>query len=314
MNIAVIIKKGNPMTAAELPYLDFDLSAAPKVRFSYASQNDSILKRVIIRSIECATGQRRLRRAYTNWLRSEPHAETIFSAGLRLLGITVEVEGAKPTSELRKGPLLIIANHPFGVADGLAIGDLATKLRSDVKIMTHSLLCQPPEAAKHLLPVDFGASREAKLRSAHTRKAAVKWLEDGHCLVIFPAGGVATRHRPFDNRALDLPWHPFTARLAAVAGARVLPLYFHGENSTLFHLASHSWYPLRAALFFRETLRQAGRTLKVSFGEAVKTEDLPHAQGKARVVQHLRTSTFAMSNGSTNEAAQDFQWPGKPKF
>jgi putative hemolysin len=58
---------------------------------------------------------------------------------------------------LRNGPLLIIANHPFGVADGLAIGDIATQLRNDVKIMTHSLLCQPPEAAQYLLPVDFGA-------------------------------------------------------------------------------------------------------------------------------------------------------------
>jgi putative hemolysin len=302
------------MTAANLPRLHFDLSSTPAVRFSYASQSDPFLKRAVIRGIEAATGQIKLRKAYSNWTLTSGRSETIFAAGLRLLGIKIETAGAKPDEALRSGPLLIIANHPFGVADGLAIGDIATQLRNDVKIMTHSLLCQPPEAAQYLLPVDFGRSSASQRRSAATRKAAVDWLEAGHCLVIFPAGGVATRPKPFKSKALDLPWHPFTARLAAVVGARVLPLYFHGENSTMFHLASHSWYPLRAALFFRETLRHAGRTMKVSFGAAIATENLPHANGKTSVVQHLRNSTFALAEGSTKEAAQDFYWPGKPRF
>jgi putative hemolysin len=302
------------MTTAEIPCLDFDLSATPAVRFSYASQNDPLLKRAVIRGIEAATGQIKLRKAYSNWTLTSGRSETIFAAGLRLLGIKIETLGTKPSDALRQGPLLIIANHPYGVADGLAIGDIATQLRSDVKIMTHSLLCQPPEAAQYLLPVDFGSTKAAQRRSALTRKAAVEWLEAGHCLVIFPAGGVATRPKPLKSKALDLPWHPFTARLASVAGARVLPMYFHGENSTLFHIASHSWYPLRAALFFRETLRQAGRTLKVSFGEAIASENLPHASGKSSVVQHLRNSTFALANGSTKELGLDFYWPGKPKF
>lgn len=302
------------MTTAELPYLDFDLATASKVRFSYASQTDSFLKRTVIRGIEVATGQVKLRKAYSNWIQTPARSETIFAAGIRLLGIKVEKAGTIPDEALRQGPLLIIANHPFGVADGLAIGDIATKLRSDVKIMTHSLLCQPPEAAQYLLPIDFGPTRGAKQRSAATRKAAVKWLEDGHCLVIFPAGGVATRPRPLKSKALDLPWHPFTARLAAVAGARVLPLYFHGENSTLFHLASHSWYPLRAALFFRETLRQAGSTLRVSLGSAIASDSLPHAEGKGAVVKTLRDATFALADGGTANLAQDFYWPGKAKF
>lgn len=302
------------MTAAELPYLDFDLETSPKIRFSYASENDPLLKRTLIRGIEIATGQVKLRKAYTEWTQSSGRSETIFAAGLRLLGIKIETAGKTPAEELREGPLLVIANHPFGVADGLAIGDITTQLRNDVKIMTHSLLCQPPEAAQYLLPIDFGPSRDARQRSAVTRKEAVKWLEDGHCLVIFPAGGVATRPNPLKSQALDLPWHPFTARLAAVSGARILPMYFHGENSTLFHIASHSWYPLRAALFFRETLRQAGRTLKVTFGSAIPTESLPHADGKSSVVRHLRDRTFALADDGQTNPEQDFYWPGKPKF
>lgn len=302
------------MTSAELPCIAFDLHEKETVRFSYARPDDSLLRRTVVRAIEFATGQPKLRKAYANWCMSPTGSETIFAAGLRLLGINIDTTGAEPDPELRKGPLLVIANHPFGVADGLAIGDFATRLRGDVKIMSHSLLCQPPEAAKYLLPVDFGPTREARQRSAETRKAAVKWLQDGHCLVIFPAGGVATRPKPLDSKALDLPWHPFTARLAAVKGVRILPLYFHGENSTLFHIASHSWYPLRAALFFRETLRQAGRTVTVSIGDMINSETLSHAEGRATVVQQLRGLTFAMAGDTGSNLAQDFYWPGKPKF
>jgi putative hemolysin len=305
---------GHEMTTADLPYLDFDLAAPPPVRFSYASQNDPLVKRMVIRTIEAATGQFKLRKAYSNWSLTPEKSETIFAAGLRLLGIKIETSGEWPSADLRHGPLLIIANHPFGVADGLAIGDIATRIRGDVKIMTHSLLCQPPEASKYLLPVDFSAGRSAKLRSAATRKAAVQWLDEGHCLVIFPAGGVATRPAPLKSRALDLPWHPFTSRLAAVARVRILPMYFHGENSTLFHVASHCWYPLRAALFFRETLRLAGRSIKVSFSKPIAGEALPHGAGKQAVLQILRTTTFALDERSPVEAAKDFYWPRKPKF
>jgi putative hemolysin len=302
------------MSSAELPCLTFAMQDQPPVRFSYARNDEPLIRRVFIRAIELGTGQRKLRKAYTDWSLFPQGTETIFAAGLRLLGITLDTKGGTLDPTLRNGPLLIIANHPFGVADGLAIGDIATQLRRDVKIMTHSLLCQPPEAAKYLLPVDFGPTRAAKLRSAATRKAAVQWLEDGHCLVIFPAGGVATRPKPLDSKALDLPWHPFTARLAEVAGARILPLYFHGENSTLFHLASHSWYPLRAALFFRETLRQANKTITVSIGDIIHGNTLAHGDGRATVVQHLRALTFAQAGNNTANIADDFYWPGKAKF
>jgi putative hemolysin len=295
--------------AADLPLLNFDVLPQQQVRFSYSRPDDSLLKKAVIRGIELFTGQPQLKRAYKHWSLERSDRENIFSAGVNALGLELVYDANRFSQIPASGPLLVVANHPFGVADGLAIGALMTRVRDDVKIMTHSLLCQPPEAANYLLPVDFGGTRAAKLRSADTRSKAVDWLEGGHCLIIFPAGGVATRQKPISGRALDLPWHTFAARLASVNGARVLPLYFPGENSTLFHLASHSWYPLRAALLFRETMRRTGRALNIAIGAPIDGAELRKLGSREAIVRHLRSVTFALQGSNAAELSREYVWP-----
>lgn len=293
---------------AELPLIDFDFSDVESVRFSYSRPDDPKLKKALICAIEKLSGQRFFKKTYLEWSSRSSPRENIFAAGVRLLGLGLQCEAEALSAIPAQGPLLVVANHPFGVADGLALGDLITRVRPDTKIMTHSLLCQPPEAARFLLPVDFGGTPAARQRSARTRMDAVQWLKDGHCVALFPAGGVATRQKPLKGPALDLPWHPFVAKLAAVAGVRVQPVFFHGQNSTLFHLASHTYYPLRIALLFRETLRQLGQDIRVEIGAAVQGESLPHGAGKAAVAEALRAMTFALDATGTASAAT-YQWP-----
>ncbi len=294
--------------AAELPLIDFDFSLTEKIRFSYSRPEDPVLKKAVICGIEKLSGQGFFKRRYLEWSSRGHTSENIFAAGIRLLGIDLAHDPAALAAVPTRGPLLVVANHPYGVADGLALGDLVTRVRPDTKIMTHSLLCQPPEAQRFLLPVDFGKSSEARQRSARTRRDAVQWLRDGHCVALFPAGGVATRQKPTQGPALDLPWHPFVAKLAAVSGVQVLPLFFHGQNSTLFHLASHLSYPLRIALLFRETLRQLGETIRVEVGPTVAGESLPHGEGKDAVAAALRAITFGLDK-TGNSSVQAFDWP-----
>jgi putative hemolysin len=122
----------------------------------------------------------------------------------------------------RSGPVLFVANHPFGVVDGLLMGDLATRIRPDTKMMTHSLLCQVPEAREFLLPVDFGGTPEAVQTSAMTRRRCVEWLRGGHAVAVFPAGSVSTSVTPLVGPAVDAAWHPFAAKLALLPGVRKL--------------------------------------------------------------------------------------------
>ena len=157
--------------AAELPVIDFDFSLTEKIRFSYSRPEDPVLKKAIICGIEKLSGQGFFKRRYLEWSSRGHTSENIFAAGIRLLGVRLRFDEAALAAVPPRGPLLVVANHPFGVADGLALGDLVTRVRPDTKIMTHSLLCQPPEAQRFLLPVDFGKSNEARQRSARTRLA-----------------------------------------------------------------------------------------------------------------------------------------------
>lgn len=279
------------------------------VRFSYSRPEQHWFKRGLIRAIEMATGQPMLERFYRGWAAQPHEGENIFSAGVRLLGINI-ISNADAWADVpREGPLLVIANHPYGVIDGMALGHLMTRIRPDTKIMTHSLLCQPPQARPYLLPVDFGGTPEARQTSLLTRKRAQEWLAAGHCVAIFPAGSVSATQSPFGGVALDTPWYAFTAKLARQDGLKVLPLYFHGQNSMLFHMATHSYYPFRIALLFRESVRRMGTNLKVTVGAPIASEDLPHNQGREAVLKELRRRTYALSGFDHPGMERDFAWP-----
>ncbi len=246
--------------------------ASEGVRFSYSRPEDSWSKRLVIRAIEQLTGQPRLERLYRSWSAEKDHeGDTIFKAGLRLMDIRLDVNKQALLKAPTEGPLLIIANHPFGVVDGLAIMELALRIRPDVKMMVHSLLCQPPEAKDYLLPVDFGGTAQARQTSIATRRRTIDWLQREHCVVIFPAGGVSTSQSPWRGQAVDGTWHEFVAKLTRVQNLKVLPVYFHGENSRLFQILSHVHYSLRVALLFRESAKRIGSSIKATVGSVIDT-------------------------------------------
>jgi putative hemolysin len=209
----------------------------------------------------------------------------------------------------RSGPLLVLANHPFGILDGLLVGHLVATQRRDVKIMTHSLLCQPDEARDVLLPVDFGPGEEARRTSAETRRRAAEWLEQGHALIVFPAGSVSTAAGPFDRNAVDGAWHPFVGRLSQRRGVRTVVMFLHGQNSRLFQLASHASYPLRVALILRETAARVGGRIAVSVGAPMEAGDLPDGEGRAGLAAALRRLCYAQAGPGGPDAERVFVWP-----
>ena len=282
-------------------------SATPgEVRFSYSRPEDKFWKRFAIRSIERLTGQPQLEQLYQGWAANPPRGENIFAAALRLMRVRIVTNDEGWASAPKDGPLLIIANHPFGVVDGLAIMHMALKLRPDVKIMVHSLLCQPPEAQGYLLPVDFSGTAGARATSVATRRRTVDWLQRGHCVVIFPAGGVATAQKPLRGVAVDGAWHEFVARLARISELKILPVFFHGQNSRAFQLASHVNYALRIALLFRESVRRMGGSILATVGEVFDADTLPHGEGRKAVMKHLRRATYALGK---QDGVAEFLWP-----
>jgi putative hemolysin len=292
--------------------LSFDQAPiSPEVGFSYAHPGQSVFRRAVIRTVELLTGQPRLRRLYVDWVICDKRpGEPVFDAALRKLSITPNIRSGAANLALvpETGGLLLVANHPFGVVDGLAIGHIGMRLRGNVRVLTNSLLCRVPEIDPHLLPVDFSGTPEARRLTSDTRRRAAQLLAQGKVVAIFPAGGVSTANRPLKGRAVDAPWHPFVSRLATIPGVTTLPLHFSGQNSRLFQIASHASYPMRVALIFHETRRRMARPVDIAVGTPISADDLATVP-RDQIVTQLRRATMALASPALPDPDEHYIWP-----
>ena len=278
--------------------------------FTYSHPGMPRFRRGLIRAVERISGQPMLRSLYLDWAAAPPAGETVFDAALRLLRIEAEMRWHAPAAAVPKeGGLLLVANHPYGIVDGLALGQLGMRLRGNVQMLTNAVLCQPPEVSQHLLPIDFSGTAEARKASAQSRKLAAELLAAGKVVAMFPAGGIATANAPLRGRACDADWHAFMGRLATVPGVTVLPVFFHGQNSRLFQMASHLSYPMRLAMIFHETRRLMGRRLGMEIGAPVSSDAL-RVLPKGEVAAELRRHVMRLG-GMTDEV---FVWPTRVKW
>lgn len=289
---------------------DASFPAPSNPAFTYSHPGQSRFRRAVIRTVERLTGQPRLRSLYLDWAAAPSPGEPVFDAALRLLRISPERRWSVPAAHIpATGGLLIVANHPFGIVDGLALCQLAMQLRGNVQILTNAVLCQPAEVTPHLLPIDFSGTPQARKTSAQSRRLAIELLAAGKTVAMFPAGGISTANAPARWRAHDAEWHGFVARLATIPDVTTLPVHFAGQNSRLFQIASHLSYPLRVALVFHETRRLAGGTLRMTIGAPVKAADLL-ALPKEQIAPELRRRTMALG-GHKDEI---FLWPPHVKW
>lgn len=278
--------------------------------FTYSHPGQSPFRQHLIRMVERISGQPMLRNLYLDWAASPRPDEAVFDAALRLLKIDPRPEWHVPAASVPPtGGLLLVANHPFGIVDGLALGQLGMRLRGNVQIMTNRALCQPTEVTPHLLPVDFTGTAEGRRISANSRRLAADLLAEGKVVAVFPGGGIATANAPFRGRAFDSEWHSFVGRLATIRNVTTLPVFFGGQNSRLFHIASHLSYPLRVALVFHETRRLMGRHIDMRIGSPIRYDTLRNLP-KDAVAFELRRITMGL--GGIGDGT--FVWPPHVKW
>jgi len=193
----------------------------------------------------------------------------------------------------KQGPLVVVANHPFGGLEGVILGDIMVRARPDVRVLGNYLLQHITELSEWIIPVDPFGNRSSSLTNARSIKAAIRWVSGGGTLVTFPAGEVA--HFNW-GKITDPKWSPHVSAIIRHARADVLPVFFPGANSLLFQIAGLFHPRLRTALLPHELVNKGSKAINVYVGKVIpwkKLEDIPDNDA---VTDYLRSSTFFLQN------------------
>jgi putative hemolysin len=267
-----------------------------KYLFSYAAASDPPLKRSLIRLVERATGQPKLKRMYVANQRFPRADESFWQAAVRSLALDVRYDADALAAVPKTGPVVFVANHPYGVLDGIVMSWLVSKVRSDFVVLTHIVLTRAPEAAKFILPLDFSETDEAQRTNLASRAKARAQLERGGAVVVFPAGAISTAPDRLGRKpAVDARWQPFVSQLIQRSKAAVVPIWFGGQNGRLFQVASHLSLTLRLSLIFHEVRTRIGASLPVVVGAPIPFDSLAGVKDRQALADALRARVYALA-------------------
>jgi putative hemolysin len=218
---------------------------------------------------------------------------------LALLATRFEVSGSLESIPA-SGPLVVIANHPFGGIEGLYLYSLLAARRPDVRVLGTQLLARIEELAPVIIAVD-NISGRAAARNALALRRALRWVKSGGSLLVFPAGEVATVDAA-SRTVVDPAWHASIGRLVELSGANVVPVYVDGANSRFFHAAGFVHPRLRTALLPRELFNKKDRAIQVHVGSPVPAAMLAALGGGRQLLEHLRLRVYALAAGLARNA------------
>ena len=279
--------QGDGASLADKPY--------DRRRLSYSGTFDNPVQRKAIQAIELATGKLRLLSLIRRFeAMGVPEGQAFFDQALRVMGIDL----LTPDEEVRRipkdGPLVVCANHPHGLVDGMVLAALIGRVRQDYKILTRNLLTGVMEVEQFLIPVPFAHEADALAKNLEMRQAAMAHLSDGGCIVLFPSGVVAASATWWGD-AVEAEWNPFTAKMIQRSGAAVLPVRFPGRNSRAYQIANRVSATLRQGLLLHEVRHSLNRPQRPVVGHPIPPEDIAARAARPRAfMAWLRDHTLAL--------------------
>jgi putative hemolysin len=270
-------------------------TAASTRDISYAYSAASRGGRALIRLMENSTGRLGLIRRASGYEEDMRSGRSFFDVMADRYGLSLEITSGSLANIPRHGPVILIANHPYGILDGLMMGRMLSQARGDFRIVAHSVFRRAPDLGKHLLPISFDADKAALALNIQTRKTALDYLGQGGAIGIFPGGTVSTAARPF-SKPLDPVWRSFTARMIAKSDATVVPVYFDGHTSRMFQIASHLHSTLRMGLLIKEFRKRVDTPVRVAIGAPITRDILnPLSKDGKAMMDFLRKATYELS-------------------
>lgn len=276
------------------PYERTILTDTKLVRLTYVMAHDPLWRRLLIGTVEMMTGQRKLDRLYQDYQTQKTFGSNIWCDAVAQLKLNLMCNQNPASVIPKEGPLILVSNHPFGVLDGLSLCYLTSLVRADFKFLAHSTFKKIPEIAPFVLPVDFDGASSALRSNIETKRLAVSHVKSGGAIVIFPAGRVSTTTNPF-RKATDADWKLFCGSLIKKSEASVLPVFFSGQNSWLFHMASLIGETMRESLLMFEIVRRMNSDVHASIGELIDYKHLSELADKSDVLTYLRDRVYDLN-------------------
>ncbi|SDN88463.1 Putative hemolysin [Lutimaribacter pacificus] len=262
---------------------------------SYAHSAATRGGRAMIRVMENVTGRIGLIRRAAGYEHEVAAGRDFWQVMVDRYGLSLEVAGGSLSNIPANGPLILIANHPYGILDGLMMGHILSTVRGDFRILAHKVFRKAEDLDRIILPVNFDETRAAVQENLATRKEALRYLSNGGAIGIFPGGTVSTGARPF-SQPMDPGWRSFTARMVAKSGATVVPVYFDGHTSRLFQIASHLHSTLRMGLLLKEFRKRVDTPVRVAVGRPIAQAELAARAGDSKaMMDFLRKATYELS-------------------
>ena len=278
---------------------------------SYSHSAETKGGRALIRAMENATGRLRLIKRAKGYENEVAAGRDFWQVMVDRYGLSLKVIGGHLDNIPKEGPLIVIANHPYGILDGLMLGHILSEVRGDFRILAHKVFRKAKDLDRVILPISFDDTKEAMKTNLETRKVSLEYLRNGGAIGIFPGGTVSTAVKPF-GQPMDPGWRAFTARMVAKSGATVVPVFFEGHNSRLFQVASHLHYTLRMAFLIREFKARVDEPVEIVVGQPLPQAELDaRAKDPKAMMEYLRSETYKLSPRPLETHSKGYEFEDK---
>ena len=266
---------------------------ARDISYSYSAQTKA--GKTVIKLMENTIGRLRLIKRARGYEQEVANGRDFWQVMVERYGLSLDIVAGHLSKIPTSGPLIIIANHPYGILDGLMMGHILSSVRGDFRILANTVFRKSADLQRVFLPISFDETKDAVRENLATRKNALAYLADGGAIGVFPGGTVSTAATPF-AQPMDPGWRSFTARMISKSNATVLPVYFESQTSRMFQLASHLHNMLRMGLLIKEFKKRIDTPVRVVVGDPITQEDLKEFSTDSRaMMDFLRKKTYELS-------------------
>jgi putative hemolysin len=210
------------------------------------------------------------------------------------MGIRIDTPDDEIARIPATGPVVMVANHPHGLVDGMIMAEMVSRVRPDFRILTRSLLSGIPEIEEFMIPVPFPHEENARELGLEMRDKTMAHLRNNGLVILFPAGRVANSET-FFGPAVEAEWNVFTHKMVRQSGATIVPIHFTGQNSRYYQIATLLGASLRQGLLLYEIKRALYKPQRPYIGEPIPASELEKWPGNPRgFLAWLREHTLGL--------------------